>query len=141
MLRITLHDGEKAIINGAVVKASGRTTLFIENKVSLLRGREVMRPEEATTPARRLYFACMLAYIDPENREQHQDSVLAQLAELLATSSDPEAHSLCIRFAHDIAHGEYYRALAQCRALIQCEEPDAAAAAASAPTPANDQAA
>ncbi|MDO3693215.1 flagellar biosynthesis repressor FlbT, partial [Pseudomonas sp. DKN 2791] len=62
MLRITLRDGEKAIVNGAVIRAVGRTQIAVENQVSILRGREIMRPEEATTPARQLYFAAMLAY-------------------------------------------------------------------------------
>uniref|UniRef100_UPI001952E735 flagellar biosynthesis repressor FlbT n=1 Tax=Enterobacter hormaechei TaxID=158836 RepID=UPI001952E735 len=76
MLRITLRDGEKAIVNGAVIRAVGRTQLAVENQVSILRGREIMRPEEATTPARQLYFAAMLAYIDPANRDDHHDIVV-----------------------------------------------------------------
>ncbi|MFD2577962.1 flagellar biosynthesis repressor FlbT [Novosphingobium colocasiae] len=35
-----------------------------------------MKPQDATTPARHLYFTCMMAYIDPANLEQHQAALL-----------------------------------------------------------------
>ena len=45
MLKITLRNDEKLVINGAVLRSVGRTEVFIENEVALLRGREVMSPE------------------------------------------------------------------------------------------------
>lgn len=121
MLRITLRDGEKAIVNGAVLRAVGRTQIAVENQVSILRGREVMQPEEATTPARQLYFSAMLAYIDPANRAQHQDHVVALIGGLVATLTAPEARAACIAFAHDMATGDYYKALSAARELIGFE--------------------
>ena len=121
MLRITLRDGEKAIVNGAVLRAVGRTQIAVENQVSILRGREVMQPEEATTPARQLYFSAMLAYIDPANRAQHQDNVVALVGGLVATLTAPEARAACIAFAHDMATGDYYKALSAARELIGFE--------------------
>lgn len=130
MLRITLRDGEKAIVNGAVIRAVGRTQIMVENKVAILRGREVMRPEDATTPARQLYFAAMLAYIDPTGRDAHHESVVALLAALVAGFSDPEGKLACARFAGEIARGDYYRALGEARTIIEHEtraaEPQAA---------------
>ena len=121
MLRITLRDGEKAIVNGAVLRSVGRTQIVLENHVAILRGSEVMRPEDATTPARRLYFACQLAYIDPENREAHQHSVLPHLSDTQASLRAPDAQSACVRFANEIAVNEYYRALAAARELVAIE--------------------
>ena len=46
-LRISLRDGEKMVVNGAVLRSVGRTDLAIDSKASILRGREVMAPEEA----------------------------------------------------------------------------------------------
>ncbi|PVX30259.1 flagellar biosynthesis repressor FlbT [Sphingomonas pokkalii] len=122
MLRITLRDGEKAIVNGAVLRAVGRTQIAVENQVSILRGREVMRPEEATTPARQLYFAAMLAYIDPEGRDAHQNAVVQLIGVLIAAINTPEGRDICIRFAHDIAQGDYYKALNIARELIAIED-------------------
>ena len=131
MLRITLRDGEKAIVNGAVLRAVGRTQIAVENQVSILRGREVMQPEEATTPARQLYFAAMLAYIDQANRAQHQDSVVGLIGGLVSSLTAPEARAACLAFAHDIALGDYYKALSAARDLIAFEtQADEAAQAA-----------
>ena len=134
MLRITLRDGEKAIINGAVVRAIGRTRLLVENRVSILRGSEVMQPEDATTPARKLYFTCMLAYVDLEQREAHNDAILTDLQALLGAMQQPAAKAACVRFANHLARNDYYRALASARDLIALEqtgpvEPEAGAQA------------
>ncbi|NYT42136.1 flagellar biosynthesis repressor FlbT [Sphingomonas sp. R-74633] len=122
MLRITLRDGEKAIVNGAVIRAVGRTQIAVENKVSILRGREIMRPEEATTPARQLYFAAMLAYIDPASRDSHHDTVVGLVGGLVDAFGTQDAKSACIRFASEIAQGEYYKALASAREVIAFED-------------------
>lgn len=120
-LRITLRDGEKLIVNGAVLCASGRVELTVENQAALLRGREIMTPGEATTPARRLYLACMMAYIDDPARGVHQDRVVALLGDLLDAFETTTARLLCLEFAHLVAIGEYYRALGICRQLIDYE--------------------
>jgi flagellar biosynthesis repressor protein FlbT len=131
MLRITLRDGEKAIVNGAVIRAVGRTQFAVENQVSILRGREVMQPEEATTPARQLYFTAMLAYIDPANLQAHQDRIVELVGLLVATLHSGEARSACVRFAHEMALSDYYKALTTARELIafEAEAADAAQAA------------
>jgi len=121
MLNITLADGEKAILNGAVIKSVGRTRLSIENKVSILRGREVMPPEEAITDARRLYFACMVAYIAPDDRAHQHEVILESLRTLLATLPGEDVRHACLDVARDLAHCDYYRALTPARTLIQLE--------------------
>lgn len=121
MLKIRLRDGEKMVINGAVLRAVGTTTLWLENDAAILRGREVMRPEEADTPARRLYFACMMAYLDPERRREHQDAIVRLLGDLLGALETPAAKAACAALAHDAACGHYYRALTHCRTLVDHE--------------------
>ena len=120
-LRITLRDGEQMVVNGAVLSARGRAEIIVENRVSILRGREVMQPSDATTPARRLYLACMMAYIDLAGRDRHQDDVLALLGDLMAAFETPNAKAACIAFAQSIATGDYYAALGACRKLIDHE--------------------
>src|SRR3569833_176141 len=127
MLHITLRDGEKVIVNGAVLRAVGRTQIAVEIQVSILRGREIMRPEEATSTARQLYFAAMLAYIDPASRAAHQDAEVALVAALIAEASSDEMRRACIQFAAEIAQGDFYKALAGARALNANEERDAKA--------------
>ena len=121
-LRISLRDGEQMIVNGAVLRSVGRTDLCVENTVTLLRGREVMRVEEATTPARRLYFACMMAYIDPDGAAAHQDQIVRFLTDLMGALESHEAKAACVSFVRKVATADFYRALADCRALIAYED-------------------
>lgn len=120
-LRITLRDGEKMILNGAVVRAVGRTQLCVENGAAVLRGRDVMTPDEAETPARRLYFACMMAYIDPDNLDSYREDMLVLMADLLSAFQLTEARAICTTFAEKIATNQFYRALSDCRWLIAYE--------------------
>lgn len=121
MLKIRLRQGEKMVVNGAVFRAAAPTTLWLENDAAVLRGREVMRPDEADTPARRLYYACMLAYLDPAGRQTHQESILLLLDDLLRALESPRAKAACAALAYDVACGDYYRALSHGRTLIEYE--------------------
>jgi len=120
-LRISLRDGEKMIVNGAVIRSIGRNSIELENHAAILRGREVMAPEEANTPARRLYFACMMAYIHTDQLETYQEQILTLLGDLMNALEAPEAKAACASFAHNVALSDFYRALADCRVLISYE--------------------
>jgi flagellar protein FlbT len=120
-LRISLRDGEKMIVNGAVLRSVGRTDLSIENNAAILRGRDLMTPEEANTPARRLYFACMMAYVDQGEVSTHQDDIIRLVSDLIEALQSAEAKSVCISFAQKVATGQFYKALGDCRWLINYE--------------------
>jgi flagellar protein FlbT len=120
-LRISLRDGEKIVVNGAVLSAVGRTALCVENHASILRGREIMLPSEADTPARRLYFASMTAYLDPAGMAPHHDDIVACLAEVVATADTAEVRARCVAYARHLAQNDAYRALGECRAMIDFE--------------------
>ena len=120
-LRISLRDGEKVIINGAVLRSVGRTDLRLENGASIMRGRDIMLPEQADTAARRLYFACMMAYIDENDLVAHQNEIIESVHDLMQALASPEAKMVCVSFAQKVACGQFYKALADCRWLIDYE--------------------
>ena len=128
-LRISLRDGEKVVINGAVIRASGRTDLAIESKVTILRGREIMSPAEASTPARALYFHTMMAYLDPEGIARHHADIVDVLGTVSRLTADEESRAAVASFATRAAAADYYRALGDCRTLMRVEH-DALAAVA-----------
>ena len=70
-LQLSLKPGEKFVLNGAVL-ANGdkRTSLVIQNKACVLREKDIMQPEGANTPARRIYLAIMMMYLDGESSEE-----------------------------------------------------------------------
>lgn len=120
-LKIWLREGERVVVNGAVLVALGRTRLAIENHAAVLREREIMTPDEANTPARRLYFAAMMAYIDEPSRARYQDQVVLLVHALLSAIQSDAARGMVVSFARHIAAGNFYRALADCRELIAYE--------------------
>lgn len=122
MLHINLRDGERVVINGAVLRASGRTSFLVENESAVLRGRDIMHPDEATTPARRAYLRCMLAYIDPEDGGAHGNAAVEHAAEAFAAIGSDDARNLCAELIERIAEQRLYQALGLCRALIRLED-------------------
>ncbi|MEL6322719.1 MAG: flagellar biosynthesis repressor FlbT, partial [Pseudomonadota bacterium] len=67
-LKLTLKPGETFILNGAVVRNGDRRgVLLLENQARILREKDIMQPEEATTPVRRAYFAIMQMYLTGES--------------------------------------------------------------------------
>jgi flagellar biosynthesis repressor protein FlbT len=121
MLRISLRDGEKVVVNGAVLKAVGRTDLIVENQVSILRGRQVMKPEEATTPARQLYFHTIMAYVDSADSEVHQDRIVEALEKVMIMLPSEQASAVSLAFAKQVAQQQFYKALSECRELMRLE--------------------
>lgn len=120
-LRISLRDGEKVVINGAVIRATGRTDLAIESKVTILRGREIMSPAEASTPARALYFHTMMAYLDPDGIARSHKAIVEALSAVTRLATCEAGRESVARFATRAAAADYYRALGDCRALMRLE--------------------
>lgn len=120
-LRISLRDGEKVVVNGAVLRAVGRTEICVESPAAILRGREIMAPGDADTPAKQLYFHTMMAYIDADNTAAHQDRIVESLSKVTALLPTAEASSAAIGYARHAAGMDYYRALADCRVLMRLE--------------------
>ncbi|WP_207476493.1 flagellar biosynthesis repressor FlbT [Arenibaculum pallidiluteum] len=62
-LKIRLAPDERIIINGALIQADGRCSLVFLNTSSFLTEKHIMRPQEASTPARRIYFMIQNSYL------------------------------------------------------------------------------
>lgn len=65
-LILELKQGESMILNGAVIRFKTRTRLELSTQARFLFGKQIMREEEATTPARKAYYALQQAYIGIE---------------------------------------------------------------------------
>src|SRR6185437_14352310 len=71
-LKLSLKPQEKFVLNGAVLtNGDKRTSLVLQNKACVLREKDIMQPEDASTPARRIYFPIMMMYLDPDDSERH----------------------------------------------------------------------
>jgi flagellar protein FlbT len=66
-MHISLRAGEKLYINGAVLKVDRKVSLELLNDATFLLEAHVMRPEDATTPLRQLYFIVQIMLMDPND--------------------------------------------------------------------------
>lgn len=133
-LKLSLKPGEKFVLNGAVVQnGDRRTTLVLQNKASVLREKDIMQPEEATTPARRIYFPMMMMYLDDAGAGRYYDDFAQRLTEFMGAIGNPEVLTDCVAISKHAMAREYYKALMLCRKLIEYEDERLADVASSVP--------
>src|SRR5665213_2346471 len=83
-LKLSLKPGEKFVLNGAVL-ANGdkRTSLVIQNKACVLREKDIMQLKDAKTPARLVYLAIMMMYLDGNTSEEPYDEFALRMTEFM----------------------------------------------------------
>jgi flagellar protein FlbT len=121
-LKLSLKPGEKFVLNGAVL-ANGdkRVSLVLQNKACVLREKDIMLPENAKTPARRIYLAIMMMYLDGETSEEPYNEFALRMTEFMSALSNPAILAACVEISRDVAQGLYYKALISCRKLFDYE--------------------
>jgi len=120
-LILTLKPGEKVILGGAVIKNGPAVAhLQIENKVTLLRQKDILTEAEATTPCKKIYLVIQLMYIGdgltPELDQVYWDLVRDVLA------AAPSTNDLISQMSAYIVDSSFYSALKIARKLISYEE-------------------
>ncbi len=116
-LKLEMKMGDRIIINGAVVEvATPHAKLVVHNHASILRGKEIIAKEHATTPATRIYFALQSAYLFPE----HQDGYLEQFSEYIDQYLEacPSAADIVSEIKQEIEAGELYKGLKKAQHLV-----------------------
>ena len=66
-LVLELRQGEMMVINGAPIRFRTKTRIELAAKARFLFGKQIMPPDQADSPARRIYFAFQSAYIGTED--------------------------------------------------------------------------
>src|SRR6478609_11136756 len=103
-LKLSLKPGEKFVLNGAVL-ANGdkRTSLVIQNKACVLREKDIMQPDEANTPSRRIYLAIMMMYLDGEASEEPYNEFALRMTEFMGAIANPAVLAACVEISRDVA--------------------------------------
>ncbi len=122
-LKLSLKPAERFVLNGAVVQNGDRRgTLILQNKASVLREKDIMQPEEANSPARRVYFPVMMMYLDEANAAACYDEFVRRIGEFMGVVANPQVLADCIGISKHVMSKEYYKALMLCRRLIEYED-------------------
>jgi flagellar biosynthesis repressor protein FlbT len=122
-LNLTLKPNEKLIVNGAVVSNNSprAVTLTFHNKAQLLQQKDVLLPEEATTPLLRTYFALQCVYLDADGAAEHRQRFTEFAGELFAATRNPEIRGAISKALAYAEAAEFYRALSALRAALPVE--------------------
>ena len=122
-LKLSLKPGEKLVLNGAVLSnGDKRASLIIQNKACLLREKDIMQPDEAVTPARRIYLPIMMMYLDAGASEQYYNDFALRMTEFMGAVETRSVLASCIEISRDVTNGAYYKALMTCRKLFDFEQ-------------------
>ncbi len=120
-LSLTLKPGERVILAGAVIKnGSSVAHLQIENRVTLLRQKDVLTEQEATSPCKKIYFVVQLMYVG--------DGLTSELAQVYwdlvrdVLAAAPSTKELISQISAYIVGADFYPALKVAKKLISYEE-------------------
>ena len=120
-LKITLKPHERMIAGGAVItNGNTKCDLLIENKVSILRQKDIMSEKDADSPCRRIYFAIQLMYVDEENLIEHHSTYWKLVQDIVKAA--PSMLALIDQISEHILNNKYYQALKLARKLIDYEQ-------------------
>jgi flagellar protein FlbT len=120
-LKITLKPHEKMILGGAVVRCGASKCQFtVENNVPILRQNSILSADDADSPARRIYFAIQMMYVDEARIGEHQKIYWELVRQFLDAA--PSALEIVDQINELILTGEYYQALKSARRLIDFEQ-------------------
>ena len=122
-LVLELRQGDLMVVNGAPIRFRNRTRIELAAKARFLFGKQIMAPEMATTPARRIYFALQTAYIG--NDEERPGGLVS--ARGLITEFQEATTSVSVREMLGQALGfaeadDCYQALKLTRRVMRHEE-------------------
>ena len=122
-LVLELRQGDLMVVNGAPIRFRNRTRIELAAKARFLFGKQIMPPEAATTPARRIYFALQTAYIGTdEERAGGLGAARGLIDEFQRATTSALAREM-LREALSLAEGDdCYQALKLARRVMRHEE-------------------
>lgn len=119
-LVIDLKPKERIIVGNAVITNDNqRTRLHIEGDAPILREKDVLREEDATSPCKRIYFIIQMMYLanDPTTIYDQYFTAVREVQD-----AAPSTALLIADISQHILGGHYYKALREARRLIDYEQ-------------------
>lgn len=127
-LKVELKPGERLIVGNCVITNSDqRTRLFIEGKAAILREKDILTFASANTPAKRIYLAVQLMYLE-DNIETFRTDYISLVNDIVQAA--PSCIGIIDQMNNEILTGSLYKALKVAKKLIQFEQDTIANAAA-----------
>ena len=119
-LKVELKPGERIILGESIVtNGDQRTRLVIEGEAPILREKDIMTPETADTPCKRVYLVVQLMYLSRDPK-QHHETYFKLIKEIIAAA--PSTSAYFDRINNQILTGNNYKALKESQSLIEYEK-------------------
>ncbi len=122
-LVLELRQGETMIVNGAPIRFRTKCRIELTGRARFLFGKQIMPPDQANTPARRIYFALQTAYIGTEEeRPPGLHAARALAAEFKAATTSLLACEILDRAMAAAEADDCFAALKLVRRIVQHED-------------------
>ncbi len=123
-LVLKLSPKERVLINGAVIENGDRRSRLsiMTPDANILRLRDAIHPEDATTPVRRACFAVQLILSGDSGAEKASQALLRQVEDLSQVFLDADSRLILTEASDAIIAGQYYRVLKSLRRLLARED-------------------
>jgi len=119
-LKVEIKSGERIIIGGSIITNDGhRAHLNVEGHSPILREKDVMRPEDADTPCKKIYLAIQMMYLS--ETPDHCFRLYFELVQDVQKAA-PSMMLQIDAINNEILTGSYYKALKRAKALIDYEK-------------------
>jgi len=119
-LKVEIKPGERVIIGDSIITNDGnRARLYVEGRSPILREKDILRPNDADTPCKKIYLAIQTMYLsDTPDRYFKLYFDLIQDVQQAAPSMMVQID----RINNKILTGSYYKALKLANNLISREK-------------------
>lgn len=123
-LVLKLGPKERLLINGAVIENGDRRCRLsiVTPDANILRLRDALHPDEATTPVRRLCYAAQLLLTGDSAPDRAQLPLLRRIEELSQVFTDPDSRRMLAEATSALLDNNYYKCLKSLRALMPRED-------------------
>lgn len=119
-LQVELKPGEQIIIGQSVITNSDtRTAFLIDGDAPIMREKDILTAETATTPVKRVYLCVQMMYLE-NDIPAYQELYLGFIKELI--EAVPSFRETIEDVSKLILSGALYKALKELRPLIKREE-------------------
>jgi flagellar biosynthesis repressor protein FlbT len=118
-LKVELKPHERLIVGNCIITNSDqRARLFIDGKAPVLREKDILSAATADSPAKRIYFAVQLMYLDDSIETLRRD-YFALVTDLVRAA--PSTTKIIDDINNEILTGQLYKALRAAKKLISYE--------------------
>jgi flagellar protein FlbT len=121
-LILEMRQGDMMVVNGAAIRFRNKTRIELTAHARFLFGRQIMPPDQANTPAKRIYYALQTAYIgEPAEREAGLVDAQSRIEEFKAATTSRAAAALLDQALACALSDQCYQAMRFVRRVVQHE--------------------